>query len=206
VPEAYDRPLEVTRRPWQRRLEAYSSKLGRRLTLFSYAAHDAWLLLEADPRVRQFCERPALLEDDGDRPLDFWVDYGRRSAFWQLAGDDGGDSPQRKVFPKTQHGLRLEVLRREDLRARGPRIDNWSAIVPYLVSFRHFGDPRLEQEVYRRLVTPHRLGRLESAYVPTDPSEVRAAVFALLARGKVVAPDLDRTPLGVDTIFRRGRP
>jgi hypothetical protein len=39
--------------------KVYSPKIQRRLTLFSRDAHDAWLLLEADPEVRTFCERPA---------------------------------------------------------------------------------------------------------------------------------------------------
>jgi len=45
----YEKPIEVSRRPRQRRIEVYSPKLKRRATLFSWAAHDAWLLLEADP-------------------------------------------------------------------------------------------------------------------------------------------------------------
>lgn len=36
----------------------FSPKIKRRLTLFSWDAHDAWLLLEADPTVQAFCERP----------------------------------------------------------------------------------------------------------------------------------------------------
>ena len=48
----YDKPIEMSRRPWQRRIEVYSPKLKRQLTLFSWAAHDAWLLLEAGPAVK----------------------------------------------------------------------------------------------------------------------------------------------------------
>jgi hypothetical protein len=79
----YDRPLEASRRPWQRRTEVFSPKLGRRLTLFSYAAHDAWLLLAADPKVKRSCERPAPFEGEATRTLHFWVDYGRRAVCWR---------------------------------------------------------------------------------------------------------------------------
>jgi hypothetical protein len=34
----------LRRRPWQRRIEVYSPKIQRRLTLFSRDAHDTWLL------------------------------------------------------------------------------------------------------------------------------------------------------------------
>jgi hypothetical protein len=196
----YDRPLEASRRPWQRRIEVFSPKLGRRLTLFSYAAHDAWLLLEADPKVQRFCERPAPFEGEAARTLDFWVDYGRRAVFWVL-----GEAPEREVLPQRMHELPLEVLKREDLLALATRIRNWSVIVPYLVAARRFADRRLESDLYRRLAKPHRLSSLERASAPIEPSAVRAALFALLAEGRLAAPDLDRTPLGAQTLFRRAR-
>jgi hypothetical protein len=197
----YDRPLEASRRPWQRRIEVFSPKLGRRLTLFSYAAHDAWLLLEADPKVKRFCERPAPFEGEARRTLDFWVDYGRRAVFWVL----GGDVAEREVLPKRMHELPLEVLKREDLLALATRIRNWSVIVPYLVAARRFVYPRLEHDLHARLAKPHRLTSLERAFAPVEPSTVRAALFALLARGELAAPDLDRMPLGPQTFFRRAR-
>ncbi len=67
----YEQPVEVSRRPWQRRIEVYSPKLQRRLTLFSTEAHDAWLLLEADPTVKGFCERPTYVEGKEGRLVDF---------------------------------------------------------------------------------------------------------------------------------------
>jgi hypothetical protein len=67
--------------PWQRRIEVYSLKIQRRLTLFSRDAHDAWLLLEADPEVRTFCERPAYVAGEAGRLIDFWVDRGRHANF-----------------------------------------------------------------------------------------------------------------------------
>jgi hypothetical protein len=68
---SYEKPIESSRRPWQRRIEVYSPKLKRRVTLFSWAAHDAWLLLESDPAVKGFCERPAYLEGKTGRLIDF---------------------------------------------------------------------------------------------------------------------------------------
>jgi hypothetical protein len=58
----YPQAIDIKRRPWQRRIEDFSPKLRRRLTLFSRDALDAWILLEADPQVRSFCERPAYIE------------------------------------------------------------------------------------------------------------------------------------------------
>jgi hypothetical protein len=63
----YDNAIEFRRRPWQRRIEVYSPKIQRRLTLFSRDAHDAWLLLERIPRCAHFVNgRPMSREKQGD--------------------------------------------------------------------------------------------------------------------------------------------
>jgi hypothetical protein len=49
----------------------------------------------------------------------------------------------------------------------------------------------------------HRLERIEAAFDPIDISVARAAFFDLLAEGRVVAPEIDFAPLGLDTAFRR---
>jgi hypothetical protein len=54
-----------------------------------------------------------------------------------------------------------------------------------------------------RLEKPHRLERIEAAFHPIDVSVVRAALFDLLAEGRMSAPHLDFEPLGLDTVFRR---
>jgi hypothetical protein len=194
----YEKAVESKRRPGQRRIEVFSPKIKRRLTLFSRDSHDAWLLLEADPTVQTFCERPAYVEGDAGRVLDFWVDRGGHSSFWTLSGDE----TESESLPKTAHGVTLRILRRPDLIAFAMRSQNWAQIVPYRVSFMRHADGRLQKDILARLAKPHRLERIEAAFHPLDISVVRAALFELLADGRVVAPDLDFAPLGLDTVFR----
>jgi hypothetical protein len=196
---SYEKPIEVSRRPRHRRIEVYSPKLKRRITLFSWAAHDAWLLLEADPAVKVFCERPAYLEGYAGRLIDFWVSRGRHAKFWIVSPAE----PEKLAFPRSAHGVSVQVLRRADLMAFDRRIDNWSQILPYRVSFVRYPDDRLQKEIFERLGKPHRLERLEAAFHPLDVATVRAALFELLATGKILAPDLDSKPLGLMTMFRR---
>ena len=40
---------------YKRRIEVFSPKLNRRLSMSSYAAWRAWLALKANPAVRSFC-------------------------------------------------------------------------------------------------------------------------------------------------------
>ena len=57
---------------------AWSRKAGRRVRLIGPIQYDAWLLIEFDPDVAWFCERPPvdleLIPLEGKfRPLDFWA-------------------------------------------------------------------------------------------------------------------------------------
>jgi hypothetical protein len=187
----YERAVETKRPTGSRRIEIFSPKIKRRLTLFSWNTHDAWLLLEADPTVRAFCERPAYVNGEAGRVLDFWVDQG---------------SGRAESLPPSVHGINLQVLRRPDMIAFARRIENWTQIVPYRTSFMRHADRRLQNDLFTRLEKPHRLERIEAAFHPLDVSVVRAALFDLLADGRVSAPDIDFAPLGLDTVFRRAIP
>lgn len=58
------------------RYEAFSLKLSRRLTLYTRPSLEPWIVLEANPAVVTFCERPRYVQFDGHQLLaDFWVRY-----------------------------------------------------------------------------------------------------------------------------------
>jgi hypothetical protein len=134
--------------------------------------------------------------------LDFWVEQGNREKFVVLSREDS----DAKSPPPSVHGVKLQVLRRPDMIAFARRIENWAQIVPYRTSFMRHADRRLQEDLFVRLEKPHRLERIEAAFHPIDVSAVRAALFDLLAEGRVSAPDLDFEPLGLDTVFRRAAP
>jgi hypothetical protein len=162
-------------------------------------SHDAWILLEADPEVRSFCERPAYVVGEAGRLIDFWVDRRRQAKFWILSG---GES-EADGLPSTLHGIAVRVLHRADMIAAEMRIKNRSQIVPYLISFRRHINRRLQEEIFARVEKPHRLEHIEAAFQPIDVSVVRASLFTLVAEGRVVAPDIDVVLLGPTTVFRR---
>jgi hypothetical protein len=191
--------VEVKRGRWQRRIEVFSPKLRRRLTLFSWDAQDAWILLEADPNVHAFCERPAYMAGNAGRLLDFWVDRGRHKYFWIVSPTD----EEIEAIPKTVNGVAVRILQRADLIAMAMRTANWAQIVPYRICSVRFADSRLQRDILSRLEKPHRMDLLEAAFQPVDVSSVRSALLELLATGKVVAPAIDSAPLSISTVFRR---
>ena len=48
----YTQPLPLPAAGWRRRLEVFSPKLARRLSLGSYDAWRCWIALEANPAVK----------------------------------------------------------------------------------------------------------------------------------------------------------
>jgi len=83
--------MPFARRASDRRIEVFSSKLGRRLSLSSYAAWQLWLALDANPAVSTFCERPTFIAGSLRRVINFWVRFRRDldAEFWLL--DDADD-------------------------------------------------------------------------------------------------------------------
>ena len=72
-------PLDVPRARGARLIEAFSLKLDRRVRFFDHRTFEHWVMLEADPCVLSFCERPMRIGPKGDDlVIDFWV--GRSSS------------------------------------------------------------------------------------------------------------------------------
>jgi hypothetical protein len=74
----YTRAVLFSRPAGRRRIEVFSPKLARRLSLGGYDAYRTWLVIEANPRIRTFCERPTYVDGPRGAVIDFWVQ--RRTA------------------------------------------------------------------------------------------------------------------------------
>src|SRR5450631_3849928 len=83
------RPLALPAGAARRGGGGFSPKLARRLGLSSYEAWRCWLMLEANPAVSSFCERPARISGPASPILDFWVALPDRPAseFWLVVDD-----------------------------------------------------------------------------------------------------------------------
>jgi hypothetical protein len=68
-----ERPVVLVRPRGAHRLEVFSPKLNRRLTFYRRSALEQWVLIEADPAISAFCERPGFIQFGGQRYLaEFW--------------------------------------------------------------------------------------------------------------------------------------
>lgn len=208
----YTHPLALPRAALRRRLEVFSTKLGRRASLGSYDAWRCWVALEANPAVERFCERPARVSGANSALIDFWVKLkgDRDGEFWMIerGAADGTESPidpsgSADPLPQRLHARPVRLITRALIASWSVPLGNWSQILPYLVSFRGHRDPLLEQSIVVLLSRFVALDDILGHFPHHTASQVQAALFGLVANGRVLSPDLAMAPLDGATRFRR---
>jgi hypothetical protein len=196
------KPVALVRPRGAHRYEAFSLKLSRRLTLYTRPSLEQWILLEADPAVVTFCERPGYVQFDGHQLLaDFWVRYVDRQDVVVLNDsrvDDEISDASRELDGKA---LTIRRVAAAELIAARVWIGNWQGMLPCLIANRKLVLPSLSRPIERFLARPKRLADVEREFSAGDPVLVRAALFSLLHQGKVSAPELHTQPLSLLTSF-----
>ncbi|WP_354687266.1 hypothetical protein [Cupriavidus necator] len=198
----FTEPVALARPPGAHRLEAFSPKLGRRLTFYRRALLDLWLLFEADASVIAFCERPGYVHLGGNARLaDFWVQYVDRQELVLLAdaGMDERAAPGKQELDEAAFSIRS--MSSGDLAAARVWIGNWQRMLPCIVANRGLIPWSLSRSVERLLENPQQLETLERKCSNVDPVLFRAALFGLVHGGRVAAPDLRTQPLSLHTSF-----
>ncbi len=208
----YTQPLPLPAAGWRRRLEVFSPKLARRLSLGSYDAWRCWIAIEANPAVTSFCERPVRMAGRNSAMIDFWVQlHGAPDGeFWLLwnppsdagTADSSTDSTGHPA-PKRLHDHPVRLITPEVIASWEVPVANWGQIVPVLVSYRGYRKPLLEQSIVVQLAQYTALDELIHHFGRADPDEVAASLYWLVAIGRVRSPDLGAQPLTGATRFRR---
>ena len=167
-------------------------------------------MIEANPAIETFTERPARVAGPGSAVIDFWIRLREAPAgqFWLIEHRDaeGADelaAEERLGADSSLHGLPVRVIHQAELQAWTVPITNWSRIIPYLVSYRRFRAPVLEQAIVVYLNQSKALDAILERFSEHDPASVEASLFALLASGRVVSPDLAVAQLSGATSFQR---
>ena len=145
APKPYARAVVFSRPAGRRRIEVFSPKLGRRLSLGGYDGYRTWLVIEANPRIKSFCERPTYVDGPRGAVIDFWVQLSDNEAgeFWMMESTARRPTTvdQTAAVPPAQlHGLSVRYITHADLLAWAIPIANWARITPYLVSHKRNRD------------------------------------------------------------------
>ena len=205
-------PVEIVRHPRLTRFEIWSPKRAERLTLFSHEALALWAMIEATPSITGLCPYPGMLvlDEGNSRPqlVDFWVHREGKDECLLLR-----DAPQ--LFPAPHHRARrlpahwkhaVRWIESSELQATEQWVRNWLQILPYLTSNRALIDAVLVERILEHLgSSTRRLTEIEAAEAPTDPMLTRTAVFELIRRGCIDAPELRSQPLSGTLALQRAQ-
>jgi hypothetical protein len=195
-------PVAIARPRGAHRFEAFSPKLARRMTFYRRASLEQWVLLEADPLVITFCERPGYIQINGHHRLaDFWVRYIGLDELVILDDCNYKDDATKPVHNLDAQTFSIRRVVRAELAAARVWIENWQRMLPCLVANRDLVPPTLPQAIARFVKEPRRLLDIEREFSTGDPVVVRTAVFGLLHNGRVGAPELQTQPLSLLTSF-----
>lgn len=187
-------PVDSARPKGAPHFEVWAPKLGRRMTLFGPLHVRLCTLLESNPRVSAYCERPAYWDgNDGKQLIDFWVKAGRREVYWIVTAESRSQSP-RTLIP--DQNINVRYIHARHLLSHAIWIENWMRILPYLSSNAGFVSAQLLADIEQAAAADPTLGDIERDFQPNDIVLIRTAVFMLLHTGRLKADALRRQPLG----------
>lgn len=131
------KPVALGRPRGAHRFEAFSPKLARRVIYYRRAVLEQWLLLEANPKVIIFCDRPGYMLTNEDRHLaEFWVRYVDHDELVILSElRNGSNVTASHAEPRNEFDACTADVRfvaSAELAAARAWTDNWQRILPYL--------------------------------------------------------------------------
>lgn len=195
-------PVALVRPRGAHWIEAFSPKLNRRLTLYRRCAFDVWILIETDPAIRTFCERPGYVDFGGQRRLaDFWVDGSQRQELILLPGPFVTHDASYDPRFNDDSAIGIRSVGQADLAASQMWISNWKRMLPCIVVTRDLVSASLLDAVERFVDSPRPLLAIEREFSGGDPILARAAAFWLLYAGRVSASELRTDALSSMTCF-----
>jgi hypothetical protein len=134
--QVFETAADHTRPYGSHRYDVFAPKLRRSVTLFGREALDAWTVLESDPSIISYCERPLVVpKTTPKRVVDFWVKTKDAGQFWlllrpsEMDEDDAPDLPSELASWSTsgQHGVKL--INPDSLTVNMNLLDNWGWII-----------------------------------------------------------------------------
>ncbi|WP_168788304.1 hypothetical protein [Paraburkholderia aromaticivorans] len=200
-PQSFE-PLALPRPPGSQRYDVFSPKLDRRLTLYGRSSLDGWLMIESDPAVRTFCERPGFMMLSGKRyVVDFWLKYDDHEEVVHLAEPTPATGPDRHRADLDPDIFAVRRIGSGERAAARIWLANWQRMLPAIVIARGLVKPAVRDAIEQFVATSRSLSEIERGFSTCDTTIVRAAVFELLHRGCIQAFDLHTGNLSLLTRF-----
>ena len=192
--------LPLHRLPKQTLHHVWAPKLRRPVLLTSQGQLHLWVMLEANPSVTRYCERPSWPAECGPRPaLDFWV--LRDQPVWLVSDDSASALPDRD--PCQQQEIAVQCLTSKDLDCHRVWIQNWLSLLPYLSATSSLNLDHLGRQVLEFFTRESSFDEAQRHFARDDGVLERTAVIAQLHAGRLFSRDLLTRPWDLDTRFLR---
>ena len=204
----FEKAADHTRPHGSHRYDVFGPKLGRTIALFGREALNAWTVIESDPAITYYCERPLVVpKTSPKRVVDFWVKRKAGGEFWLLLRPSELDSNLAPELPPAfrtwatsgQHAVKL--IKPDSLVVNKHLLENWGWIIRDLSAFGKFVDKNVLDAVRSAITIPVELGRLECDFFEYDPILVRVAAFSLIYRGQALCRSLGVARIGPTTVI-----
>ncbi|MCP9284619.1 MULTISPECIES: hypothetical protein [Bacillus] len=183
--------------------EAYSPKLKRNVRLFSDLEYDFWVLVETDPKILTFCERPFEVKyfNKNNKVLktffNMWVKWRNgHEEFIVVKYSTNVTSTNIKILEQWCQKHKKNFAIRSEINIRGNTVllENMKLLLPYLSNRSHPIDTDLyviKQEIQRN---KHSVGYLEDR-LSIGSSRIKEAIFHLYNKG-IIDANLQCIPFG----------
>ncbi len=189
--------LPLHRLPKQTLHHVWAPKLKRPVLLTSQGQLRLWAMLEANPSVNRYCERPSWPAECGPRPaLDFWV-LREHQPVWLASEELASTLPIQD--PCQQQGIVVQSVTANDLDSHRVWIQNWLSLLPYLSATSSLNLDHLGKQVVEFFTRESSFDDAERHFARDDGVLVRTAVIAQLHAGRLFSGDLLTRPWDLDT-------
>ncbi|MFX1767838.1 hypothetical protein PWP93_35745 [Paraburkholderia sp. A1RI-2L] len=186
-------PAPVQRPPKQTLHHAWAPKLRRPVMFASATQVRLWIMLEANPGVTNYCERPVPSVEATTEPIaDFWV-MRDGAEQWLIVDDNVEEAAahgQQIANETTRTAPRVETISSKDIEHHRIWVQNWMSLLPYLATGSHLIDPTLLVNIIHFFNRPATIDEAEQHFARLDPVLVRTAIITALHGGQLISPDL----------------
>lgn len=189
----------------------FSPKLGRRVCLYQQIGLDHWVLVEANPDVIWYTERPRPItlrtgRHDVTCRFDLVLEYRTGSIecrrLFGVASLDELRRREMQAIERERHwchqlGYQYGVITMRELAGDRMLIQNWLSMLPWVREPNDDLDPRILSLV--SAPGELTLGELDVLLADVDRESSKRAVYSLLHRGRLRSDDLREAPVSADT-------
>ena len=194
-------------RPYKsHRYDVYGPKIQRILTLFAPSQIDIWILLESNPQVLAYCERPLVVKEVKPKLIvDFWVKYAKSEEVWLINREADDHTDVDKLFPEfvqwaQTNKLVPRLVSKQHFSANKMYLENWGSILRDLSANKRYVKPTLIKDVREILNHPRSISAICNCIPFEDPVLVRVAIYFLLHSGVADCLGLKESPIGPSSI------